>query len=126
YLGTYPISASLSRPFLAKTALDYANETGFSALLHTATSYQNSLRRFNGALRHLGTALNYGSPYELSTIPRSQKIQELASLSFNVFDNREISCDSNIWCTEYESGLLNNPETLRLEDIPFYQAEAKH
>ena len=62
YLGTYPVSASLSRPFMAKIACNIAKDHGCDAILHTATRSQNSMRRFNGSLADLGFQGPFGSP----------------------------------------------------------------
>jgi len=44
----HPISASLSRPLLAKIAYEQAQSYGIDLIIHTANPTQNSLRRFDG------------------------------------------------------------------------------
>ncbi|KAA0696099.1 argininosuccinate synthase [Halopseudomonas laoshanensis] len=110
YMGIYPISSSLSRPIIAKLAVDMAGRLGCDAILHTANQSQNSLRRLNGALRQLRFAGYTGSPYEYSAFSREEKIAALSAAGLYRFQARGISGDANLWVREYESGCLDNPE----------------
>jgi argininosuccinate synthase len=110
YLGMYPVSSSLSRPILAKVAVRVARELGCDAIVHTANRSQNSLRRLNGAIGQLGYSGCYGTPYERSVLSRDEKIEVLRRLGLERFQARGISGDANLWCREFESGSLDNPE----------------
>lgn len=110
YMGMYPISASLSRPIIARIAVTTATELGCDAIVHTANQSQNTLRRLNGAIDQLGYPGFFGTPYEFSAISREQKMAELVALGLEQFQARGISGDANLWCREFESGLLDNPE----------------
>lgn len=110
YLGIYPISSSLSRPILAKMAVKVARKLGCDAIVHTANQSQNSLRRLNGAIGQLGFQGCYGTPYERSVLTREEKIYALRLLGLTRFQARGISGDANLWCREFESGSLDNPE----------------
>lgn len=116
YMGIYPISSSLSRPIIAKLAVDLANRIGCEAILHTANQSQNSLRRLNGAIRQLGYAGYSGSPYEYSAFSREEKIAALSASGLTRFQARGISGDANLWVREYESGCLDNPEQFEAPD----------
>lgn len=115
YLGVHPISSSLSRPLLARVALDVAENTGASVILHTANRSQNSLRRLNGALAALPFDGLFGSPYDLEPVDRSTKLEELMSAGLSAMAQRVVSGDSNLWCREYESGFLDDPENHTME-----------
>lgn len=115
YLGTHPISSSLSRPLLAKVAVELAEKTGARMLLHTANRSQNSLRRLNGAISALKFAGPYGSPYDLDPVDRSTKIEHLGAAGLTRMAQRVVSGDSNLWCREYESGFLDDPENHAME-----------
>ncbi|WP_262402851.1 argininosuccinate synthase domain-containing protein [Actinomadura sp. CNU-125] len=65
YLGMHPVSSSLSRPLLARAAVELAGEIGARVVLHTANRSQNSLRRLNTSIAALGFDGYFGSPYEL-------------------------------------------------------------
>jgi argininosuccinate synthase len=118
YMGSYPISASLSRPIIAKYAVEYADKLGCGAIIHTANQSQNSLRRLNGAIEKLGFTGYYGTPYEFSALTRDEKIEQLKTIGLEKFQARGISGDSNLWCREFESGSLENPEAFAVpEDL---------
>lgn len=110
YLGIYPVSSSLSRPILAQVAVKMARELGCDTIIHTANQSQNSLRRLNGALSQLGFEGAYGTPYERSVLTRDEKIEALRRLGLTRFQASGISGDANLWCREFESGSLDNPE----------------
>lgn len=110
YLGLHPISSSLSRALIAQEGIGHAKEIGARAIVHTASRSQNTLRRLNGALRSLGFTGAFGSPYDLSAIPRQRKRRDLIEAGFTVFAHRPISMDANLWCREFESGVLDDPE----------------
>ncbi|MFF4323843.1 argininosuccinate synthase-related protein [Streptomyces sp. NPDC001568] len=110
YLGTHPVSSTLSRPLIARFAIDLARGLGAGAVLHTANRSQNTLRRLNGALSLLGFEGRYGSPYDLEPVDRDQKIQELKEAGLDGMSQRIVSGDSNLWCREFESGILDDPE----------------
>lgn len=116
YMGMYPISASLSRPIIARLAVTTAMELGCDAIIHTANQSQNTLRRLNGALDQLGYRGFSGTPYEYSPISREQKIIELAAAGLEQFHARGISGDANLWCREFESGSLDNPERFSIPE----------
>lgn len=115
YQDTHPVSSSLSRPLIAKLAMGLAHELDAGVLLHSANRSQNTLRRLNGALRLLGFDGRYGSPYHHDSIPRRQKLRALAELALEASVARPVSCDSNLWCREFESGIVDDPED---HDVP--------
>ena len=110
YLQTHPVSSSLSRPLIAKSALRVAAELGARAVLHTANRSQNSLRRLNGAIRAQGFEGHYGSPYDLDPIDRVTKIARITEAGMSHMAERVVSGDTNLWCREYESGFLDDPK----------------
>ncbi|EBB1562118.1 argininosuccinate synthase [Salmonella enterica] len=114
YMGLYPISASLSRPLICRIAIEVAAQHGCDAIIHTANQSQNSLRRLNGALRQLGFDGFYGSPYEYSALTRQEKLEALQRCGLSMFEARGTSGDANLWCREFESGWLDNPEDFRV------------
>ncbi|MFD7625437.1 argininosuccinate synthase-related protein [Streptomyces sp. NPDC059851] len=110
YLDTHPVSSTLSRPLIAELSVELAGELGAGAVLHTANRSQNTLRRLNGALGLLGFDGWYGSPYDLDPVDREQKILELKEVGLDRMSSRVVSGDSNLWCREFESGILDDPE----------------
>ena len=116
YLDTHPVSSTLSRPLIARLAVGLAGELGAVAVLHTANRSQNTLRRLNGALALLGFSGRYGSPYDLDPVDREQKILELKQVGLDQMSERVVSGDSNLWCREFESGILDDPEDHAVPD----------
>lgn len=116
YLGQHPVSASLSRPLIARVGVEFARSLGAKFLLHTANQSQNSLRRLNGAISDLGFEGYFGSPYEFDALPRDFKRLELQeSYGISGFANRLTSTDTNLWCREFESGALDDPEGFEID-----------
>jgi argininosuccinate synthase len=120
YMERYPISSSLSRPLMARTAVQKAQELGCSAIIHTANHSQNSLRRLNGSIRDLGYEGFFGSPYELTSLTRKDKAAALLGAGLDEFVRRAVSGDANLWCREFESGELDNPERFQVNEALFY------
>ena len=119
YLGDYPVSSSLSRPIIVKSAVEFANSLGCDAIVHSANQSQNSLRRINGAIEASGYGGYYGSPYEYSAVSRKEKIDALFRSGLVGFKNRTVSGDSNLWCREFESGQLDDPESFVISPTLF-------
>ncbi|MFH9404933.1 argininosuccinate synthase-related protein [Streptomyces sp. NPDC017638] len=115
YLGIHPVSSTLSRPLIAETAVQLARSLGAQAVLHTANRSQNTLRRLNGALALLGYEGAYGSPYDLDPVTREDKLNALRAAGVDLLAGRIVSGDSNLWCREFESGILDDPE---LHEVP--------
>ncbi|MFF4228200.1 argininosuccinate synthase-related protein [Streptomyces sp. NPDC001820] len=116
YLGIHPVSSTLSRPLIAHAAVDLARVLGAQALLHTANRSQNTLRRLNGALSLLGYEGVFGSPYDLDPVTRDDKLVELRAAGVDLLAGRIVSGDSNLWCREFESGILDDPEMHHVPD----------
>ncbi|PTH88663.1 argininosuccinate synthase [Streptomyces sp. A244] len=115
YLGIHPVSSTLSRPLIAHSAVELARTLGAQAVLHTANRSQNTLRRLNGALTLLGYEGVFGSPYDLDPVTRADKLAELRDAGIDLLAGRIVSGDSNLWCREFESGILDDPE---LHEVP--------
>jgi argininosuccinate synthase len=120
YMAVYPVSASLSRPIMAELAVKFARSNGFGAIVHTANQSQNSLRRLNGALAALGFEGYFGTPYEYSAYSRTEKIAQLRNAGHASFFDRKTSADSNLWCREFETGALDNPENFEVSENLFH------
>lgn len=124
YLGNYPISSSLSRPLIADTAIQLSNDVGITTLIHTANLSQNSLPRLNNRIGSSGFDGRFGSPYIHSAITREQKCNELKHQKLHFISQRKLSGDSNLWCNEYESGPLDDPEHFVIPDDMFIWTQA--
>lgn len=118
YLGTHPISASLTRPLMAQVATALARERGYDAVLHTADGTQNSLRRFNQTFAALRFDGSYGSPFVVDAPSREKKMLRLVDSGLGDLIRPEsglYSTDINLWCREFEAAGLDDPERI---DVP--------
>lgn len=118
YLGSHPLSASLSRPLFANVACRIARRLNCGAILHTATPSQNSLRRINTCLGDLRYEGQYGSPFENTPASRSLKLHELRNAGLFFSDDSRHSHDDSLWCREREGGPLDNYEDSHARQIP--------
>ena len=125
YLNMFPVSSFLSRPIIVDCALNAAERLGCDAIIHTANQSQNSLRRLNGAIQRSDFKGFYGTPYEYSVITREEKIEGLSLSGLHEFSKRNVSGDSNLWCREYESGVLDNPEDFNIPESLFQWSREK-
>lgn len=116
YMGIYPISSSLSRPVIARLITDYAKSVNAGLLLHTANLSQNSLPRLNNSIQRYGFPGEFGSPYVYSVVSREMKAQELAGFGLPMMTERKLSGDENLWCREFESGPLDDPESFTIPE----------
>ena len=119
YLDQHPLSASLSRPLIAKHLVSLANENNIETILHSATPTQNSMRRFNTSIKDLSFNGAAGSPYMQDNISRADKAEYIKSLGGFVTAKRSFSIDTNLLCREFESGELDNPEEIRVDEDMF-------
>jgi argininosuccinate synthase len=113
YQGLYPICSSLSRPLMAKAAVELARERGIEAVAHTSTPTQNSATRFNLSLMALAPELAIVVPYLGTRITRGEKLARLGERALE-FDTDVYSIDQNLWGRVIECGTLENPEN----DLP--------
>ncbi len=119
YCGLFPVSSSISRPVIANAVADYATSMNSSILLHTANRSQNSLRRLNGAIETNGYRGAFGSPYECSAMTREHKLSELKEAGIEFSGERSLSGDENLWCREFESGSVDDPESFVVPEEAF-------
>jgi len=126
YLDIFPVSSSLARPLIAQRAVRVAQERNAAAVLHTANQSQNSLRRLNTAIASEDFSGLFGSPYEYSALSREDKARALARYGLTYYTGRKLSGDANIWCREFESGPLDNPEGFALPEEAFTWSRRQH
>jgi argininosuccinate synthase len=126
YLDIFPVSSSLARPLIAQRAVRAALERNAGAVLHTANQSQNSLRRLNTAIGAEDFSGLYGSPYEYSALSREDKAKALARYGLTYYIGRKLSGDANIWCREFESGPLDNPESFVVPEEVFTWSRRQH
>ncbi|UZP45180.1 hypothetical protein NXS19_012992 [Fusarium pseudograminearum] len=119
YMGMYPVSSSLSRPVIARLVTDYAKSLDANLLLHTANLSQNSLPRLNNSIKRYAFSGDFGSPYVRSAMSREDKAKELSAVGLTFLSDRKLSGDENLWCREFESGPLDDPENFTIPEAAY-------
>lgn len=119
YGRSHFLSASLSRPLFAKSAVNESILHESNCILHCAVPTQNSLRRFNRSLKDLGFLGFFGSPFCLKDISRNDKIEYLKSHNIYVDNNRNFSMDTNLYCREFEAGSLEEISSFEVPEENF-------
>jgi argininosuccinate synthase len=116
YQNSFPICSSLSRPLMAKKAVELAIQENADCIVHTSCYHQNSASRFNLSIRSLAPSMNIGNPFLREKISRTQKYNELDALTLLNF-NSIYSVDENIWGRVIENGVLDNLQNSVPEDV---------
>jgi argininosuccinate synthase len=125
YAKQHPLSASLSRPLIAKHLVEIGKKVHANILLHAATPSQNSMRRFNTAISDLSFNGRWGSPYLHDIVSREEKARYLLQFGATVSEQRLFSVDSNLFCREFESGTLLSAETIIVPEEMFLWTRKK-
>ena len=108
YQNHFPVCSALSRPFMARLAVELAKKEGLSCIVHTSTFVQNSCSRFNNAIRMLGPDLLIAAPFIKEPIRRREKLAALHQAGIDIEDSI-YSIDENIWGRVIECGELDDP-----------------
>lgn len=116
YQGQFPVGSSLTRPLMAKVAVEVARQSGCDAIGHTATYMQNSAVRLSRSVAALAPDLHVVAPFLGSDVPRDAKLSTLGERGFS-FPAGIHSIDVNPWARVIECGSLESPENLLDESV---------
>lgn len=116
YQEQFPISSTLTRPLMARAAVQVARELGCDVIGHTATYMQNSAIRLSGSIVALAPDIGVAAPFLGSDLPRSAKLAALADFEIS-FPEGIHSIDSNPWARVIECGSLESPENYLDESV---------
>ncbi len=108
YQQHFPVCSALSRPLMARLAVELAEKEGLGCIVHTSTFVQNSCSRFNNAIRMLGPELLIATPFIKEPIRRREKLAALHQAGVDIEDS-VYSIDENIWGRVIECGELDDP-----------------
>lgn len=119
YNGKHPLSSSLSRPLMMKTAINFAKETGSPVIIQGTNPLQNNAPRFQKAFDYLaaGSDLKMLQPVLELNIDREIEKEYLQKKGINITqrENDVFSADGNIWNWEAEDG--------KIRTNPFYRPD---
>ncbi|MEW6524678.1 MAG: argininosuccinate synthase [Bacillota bacterium] len=111
YEGKYPLSASLSRPLIAKLLVDVARAEGAKAVAHGCTGKGNDQVRFDVSVAALAPDLKVIAPVREWPMSREEEIEYALTHNIPVPVTRgsPYSIDQNLWGRSIECGPLEDP-----------------
>ncbi len=119
YEGKYPLTASLSRPLIAKKLVEYADRFNADFVAHGSTGKGNDQVRFELSVWALNPDLEVLAPVREWEFKSREEEVEYA-LRFNipvkVTKEKPYSIDKNLWGISIECGPLEDPWTEPPED----------
>ncbi|WPM31559.1 argininosuccinate synthase [Hydrogenobacter sp. T-2] len=119
YEGKYPLTASLSRPLIAKKLVEYAERLGADYVAHGSTGKGNDQVRFELSVWALNPDLEVLAPVREWEF-RSREEEVEYALKYNIpvkaTKDKPYSIDKNLWGISIECGPLEDPWTEPPED----------
>jgi argininosuccinate synthase len=116
YQQHFPVCSTLSRPLMARCAIEFAKKQGIKCIVHTSTFVQNSCQRFNNAIRVLGPDILIATPFIKEPIQRDEKLSSLKNEGIDI-EEGIYSIDENIWGRVIECGELDDPGNIVPEHV---------
>ena len=119
YEGKYPLTASLSRPLIAKKLVEYAQKFGADFVAHGSTGKGNDQVRFELSVWALNPDLEVLAPVrEWEFKSREEEVEYALRFNIPVKATKEkpYSIDKNLWGISIECGPLEDPWTEPPED----------
>ncbi|MBT7914173.1 argininosuccinate synthase, partial [Candidatus Bathyarchaeota archaeon] len=112
YMGTYPVSSSLSRPLIAKKLVEVAEMEDAQAVAHGCTGKGNDQVRFDITIKALNPNLKIIAPV------REWKFDRMGQIEWSLERNIPVpvtaenpySVDENLWGRSIEGGMLEHPD----------------
>lgn len=119
YMGTYPVSSSLSRPLISKKLVEVAEMEDAKAVAHGCTGKGNDQVRFDITIKALNPNLKIIAPVREWKFDRAEQIKysEEHGIPVPVTANSPYSVDENLWGRSVEGGILEHPDVPVPDDI---------
>lgn len=118
FRNNHPLSSSLSRPLMAKIAIDVAKQNNCIAIMHGSNGWQNNSARFDTSILCLSD-IQIIEPVMENNLIREFEYNYLKKQSVEI-DKKEdnlLSSDNNVWGREIEDGILEQMYTEANENI---------
>ena len=127
YMGTYPVSSSLSRPLIAKKVVEVAELEGAQAVAHGCTGKGNDQVRFDITYKALNPSLKVIAPVREWKFDRHSQIKwaEEHGVPIPVTVDSPYSIDQNLWGRSIEGGVLEHPDKIVPDDIWEWTTDVK-
>ena len=119
YMGTYPVSSSLSRPLIASKVVEVAEMEDAKAVAHGCTGKGNDQVRFDLTFKALNPKLKIIAPVREWKFDRMSQIQWAKDhdVPVPVTADSPYSIDENLWGRSIEGGILEHPDKMVPGDI---------
>jgi argininosuccinate synthase len=119
YMGTYPVSSSLSRPLIASKVVEVAEMEDAKAVAHGCTGKGNDQVRFDLTFKALNPKLKIIAPVREWRFDRKSQIQWAKDhdVPVPVTADSPYSIDENLWGRSIEGGILEHPDKMVPGDI---------
>jgi len=119
YMGTYPVSSSLSRHLIASKVVEVAEMEDAQAVAHGCTGKGNDQVRFDLTFKALNPKLKIIAPVREWKFDRHSQIQWAKDheVPVPVTADSPYSIDENLWGRSIEGGLLEHPDKMVPGDI---------
>ena len=119
YMGTYPVSSSLSRPLIVKKIVEVAEMEDAQAVAHGCTGKGNDQVRFDMTFKALNPGLKIIAPVREWKFDRNSQIEwaKEHGIPVPVTADSPYSIDENLWGRSIEGGILEHPDKMAPGDI---------
>ncbi|MBC8223326.1 argininosuccinate synthase [Candidatus Bathyarchaeota archaeon] len=114
YMGTYPVSSSLSRPLIVKKIVEVAEMEDADAVAHGCTGKGNDQVRFDLTFKALNPDLQIIAPVREWKFDRNSQIEwaKEHGIPIPVTADSPYSVDQNLWGRSIEGGILEHPDQM--------------
>ncbi|UCD45367.1 MAG: argininosuccinate synthase [Candidatus Bathyarchaeota archaeon] len=119
YMGTYPVSSSISRPLIASKVVEVAEMEDAQAVAHGCTGKGNDQVRFDLTFKALNPDLKVIAPVREWKFDRHSQITwaKEHGVPVPVTADSPYSIDQNLWGRSIEGGILEHPDQMAPDDI---------
>jgi argininosuccinate synthase len=127
YMGTYPVSSSLSRPLIAKKVVEVAEIEDAQAVAHGCTGKGNDQVRFDLTFKALNPNLKVIAPVREWKFDRHSQIEwaKEHDVPVPVTADSPYSIDQNLWGRSIEGGILEHPDKIVPDEIWEWTVDVK-
>ena len=127
YMGTYPVSSSISRPLIAKKIVEVAEMEDAQAVAHGCTGKGNDQVRFDLTFKALNPDLKVVAPVREWKFDRHSQIEWAKDhgVPVPVTADSPYSIDQNLWGRSIEGGVLEHPDVIAPDDIWEWTVDVK-
>ncbi|MDP6458533.1 MAG: argininosuccinate synthase [Candidatus Bathyarchaeota archaeon] len=114
YMGTYPVSSSISRPLIAKKVVEVAEIEDADAVAHGCTGKGNDQVRFDLTFKAMNPHLQIIAPVREWKFDRNGQIAwaKEHGIPIPVTVDNPYSVDQNLWGRSIEGGILEHPDQM--------------